>query len=507
VDLNFFSLHFFPRRLGYFLQLRNLFALHDGMISMKMHPGGNGSAVSALVWNPLYIITHWLGPIGSIDNKKVEQGVLKMAEKERDVSRRSFVKTGAMATAAISAFHVLKSHGASAKPLIKIGVIGCGGRGREAMKDALRADDAVRIVALADIFPEKMELAKEELNKFDHPTNEIETFLGFKSYQELVKTDCDYVILATPPCYRPETLEAAVAAKKHVFMEKPAAVDPQGIRRIIAAGEKAKELGLSIAAGTQRRHQKEYIEAVNRMHDGAIGEIVNMQIFWAGGPIGFPKRKEEWSEVEWQIRGWYHWLWLSGDHILEQHVHNIDVANWIMGAHPIKAFGVGGCGWQERGNIWDHHAVHFLYPNGVDILSMCSQHPRKVSRVDERAQGTKGRSFTAQGGPWYLQDRHGKELWRFEGEKSAPYVQEHADLMDSIRNNKGLNEARNVAESTMTAMMGRMAEYTGDELTWEEALHSDEQFPIYYEFGDVDDQGAPAPGGQKYTGEEGWQPG
>ncbi len=430
-----------------------------------------------------------------------------MDQQKNDISRRDFVKTGAITTASVTAFNILASPDARAKQQLKIGVIGCGGRGRGAMVNALQADDAVQVVALCDIFPEKFDLAKQELEKMGHDAEKIETFLGFKAYRDLVKTDCDYVILATPPCYRPESLEAAVKAGKHVFMEKPAAVDPPGIRRIIAAGEEAKKKGLSIAAGTQRRHQKEYIETIKRIQDGMIGDVVNAQVFWCGGPIGFPDRKPGWSEVEWQIRGWYHWLWLSGDHILEQHVHNIDVINWIMGTHPVKAFGTGGCGWQERGDIWDHHAVHFHYENGVDILSMCSQHPRDTGRVEERVQGVKGRTYTAQSGPWYIQDNNGKEIWRFKDEQSAPYVQEHADLMNSIRNEKGLNEARNVAESTMTAMMGRMSEYTGKELTWEEALNSDEKFPVYYEFGDVDAPGAPVPGGKKYTGEEGWKPG
>ncbi len=422
------------------------------------------------------------------------------------VKRRDFVKSGAVAASALTAFNVLPSKNARAQQPIKIGVVGCGGRGRGAMVNAIQADDSVEIVALADIFPEKFDAAKKELSKMGKSTD-VETFLGFKSYQDLVKTDCDYVILATPPCYRAESLEAAIDAGKHVFMEKPASVDPQGIRRIIAAGEKAKNKGLSIAAGTQRRHQTEYQELIKRVHDGAIGDIVNAQVYWCGGPIGFPDRDPNWSEVEWHIRGWYHWLWVSGDHILEQHVHNIDVMNWVIGEHPIKAFGSGGRGWQKRGNIWDHHAVEFEFANGLRVQSQCSQYPREDGRVDERFQGTKGSTYTAQNGPWYIKDKNGNDVWRHEGPKSSPYVLEHANLMDSIRNDKGLNEAKNVAESTMTAMMGRMAEYQAKELTWDEAINSNERFPVYYEFGDIDDPGAPPPGGKKYTGEEGWQPG
>ncbi|MDX9753541.1 MAG: Gfo/Idh/MocA family oxidoreductase, partial [bacterium] len=316
--------------------------------------------------------------------------------------------------------------------------------------------------------------------------------------------DLDYVILATPPCYRPETLEAAIAAKKHVFMEKPAAVDAPGIRRIIAAGEKAKELGLSIVAGTQRRHQQSYIETIQRVHEGAIGDIVNGQVFWCGGPIGYPDRKEGMTEIEYQIRGWYHWMWLSGDHILEQHVHNLDIMNWIMKGHPVKAFGVGGKGWTENGNIWDHHAVQYEFANGVSILSMCSQHPRDTERVDERFQGTKGYVYTNSGDHCYLVSEG--QRWEYQG-RCAPYVQEHTDLIASIRSGQPINEARAVAESTMTAVMGRMAEQTGKELTWDEAYNSTQSQPIFYKLGDCETPPAPIPGGKKYTGEEGWKPG
>lgn len=426
-----------------------------------------------------------------------------MAEKQQ-VSRRTFVKSGITAASAISAFTILPSEEARAKEPIRVSMVGCGGRGRGAMSDSIKAYEGIEIVAMADIFPEKFELAKAELKKLDKPIDKIETFLGFKAYKDLMKVPSDYVILATPPCYRPETLEAAIDAKKNVFMEKPAAVDAPGIRRIIAAGEKAKELGLSIAAGTQRRHQKSYIETIKRIHEGQIGDIVNGQVFWCGGPIGYPDRKPNTTEIEYQIRGWYHWMWLSGDHILEQHVHNIDIANWVMKGHPVKAFGVGGRGWTENGNIWDHHSTQLEYENGVTILSMCSQHPRATERVDERFQGTKGSAFLG-GDTCYLTAKGG-EKWNFEG-KTTPYVQEHIDLVDSILNKKPINEARNVAESTMTAVMARMAEQTGKETSWDEAFNSNQSLPIFYELADVKAPEAPIPGGKKYTGEEGWKPG
>ncbi|MBD3267423.1 gfo/Idh/MocA family oxidoreductase, partial [bacterium] len=362
--------------------------------------------------------------------------------KKHDVNRREFVKSGVAATSALTAFQILSSKEARAQKPLNIAVVGCGGRGRGAMKNALQASEGIHVVALCDIFKGKFDLAKNELTKMGHPTDKIETFLGFKAYKDLMKMDgIDYVILATPPCYRPETLEAAIEAKKHVFMEKPAAVDAPGIRRIIEAGEKAKKAGLSIVAGTQRRHQTSYQETIQRIHDGAIGDLVNGQVFWCGGPIGYPDRAQGMTEIEYQIRGWYHWMWLSGDHILEQHVHNIDVMNWVVGAHPVKAFGVGGRSWTEKGNIWDHHAVHFEFANGLNTLSMCSQYPRETQRVEERFQGTQGHAYLQSSDNCYIVSNGDK--WRYQG-RCHPYVKEHADLIESIRAGKPLNEARNV---------------------------------------------------------------
>ncbi|MFB3789495.1 MAG: Gfo/Idh/MocA family oxidoreductase [bacterium] len=419
------------------------------------------------------------------------------------VTRRDFVKRGAIATATVTAFNILPSPDARAQAPIRVAMIGCGGRGKGALKEVLNADKNVRFTVLADILPDRLEEAKQVLIQMDHPVDKIETFVGFKAYQEVVKADVDYVILTTPPCYRPEILEAAVEAKKNVFMEKPAAVDPPGIRRIIAAGEKAKSLGLSIAAGSQRRHQADYIETIKRLHDGAIGDIMNLQVFWCGGPIGFRPRTPNMTDLEWQIRNWYHFGWLSGDHIVEQHVHNIDVANWVMKTHPVKAYGCGGRAWQQRGDIWDHHAVHFEYPNGVSMLSMAGQHPRpeKFSRVEERVQGVKGQSNCRD---WI---KSGNREWKYDKDVTNPYVQEHIDLIASIRNNKPVNEAYNIATSTMTAIMGRIAEYTGREVTWDEAYNSNEKYPIYYSLENIEAAPVPIPGGEKYSEDAGWQPG
>jgi len=423
-----------------------------------------------------------------------------MAEQKQTYSRRSFVKTGALATAGVTAFNILKSTEARAAEPIKVGLIGCGGRGKQAMGNCLHAAEGVQIVAFADLFPDKIQGAKDELAKFDQKVADDHCFLGFDAYKQVLKTDINYVILATPPVFRPPILTAAIEAKKHVFMEKPAAVDPPGIRAIIAAGEKAKELGLSIVAGTQRRHQKCYVETIKRIHEGAIGEIVAARAYWCGGAIGFGKQRPGMSDMEWQIRSWYHFLWLSGDHIVEQHVHNLDVINWSMKAHPVKAYGCGGRAWQIKGNIWDHHAVDFEYANGAHLMSLCRQIQTPKDNVSEFVVGTKGSSNCKD---WIK----AQEEWKFTSEYVDPYIQEHTDLIESIRNGKPVNEARNVAESTMTAILGRMAEYTGKEMTWDEAFNSNETVGLKeYKLGPVELAPVAIPGGKAAKGDEGWNP-
>ena len=431
-----------------------------------------------------------------------------MGRETNRVTRRDFVKRGAILTASVSAFNILSTEKARAAVPIRIGLLGCGGRGRGALDNVMRAArealklDNVNVVALADFFADKIETAQNDLSeKWDTKIEAKNCFTGVECYKQLLDTDINYVMLCTPPVFRPPTLEAAVEAGKNIFMEKPAGVDPPGIRQVVAAGEKAKEKGLSIAAGTQRRHQKPYVETIKRIHDGAIGDIVAAQAYWCGGPIGFKKREPGWTDFEDQVRSWYHYLWLSGDHVVEQHVHNLDVINWVMGDHPVHAFGLGARGWQERGNIWDHHAYHFQYENGVQLLSMCTQYPRVDSRVNEFVQGTKGVSNCSN---WIKGDSE----WRFKGDSVDPYIQEHADLIDSVQKGEPINEARNVAFSTMTAIMGRMAGYSARELTWDEAYNSNETVGLKeYKLGPVELPPVAVPGGEKYTGEEGWNPG
>jgi predicted dehydrogenase len=317
-------------------------------------------------------------------------------------------------------------------------------------------------------------------------------FVGFDAYQKLLASGVDMVILATPPHFRPEHFEAAVKAGKHVFMEKPVAVDPVGVRRIIAAARLAEEKKLSVVAGTQRRHQLHYIEIIKRIHDGAIGEIVAAQCYWngAGGSLRSEKPAEM-SDMEWQCRRWYYFCWLCGDHIVEQHVHNIDIMNWALGGHPVQCMGLGGRAVREGGNIWDHFAVEFEYPGGVRVLSMCRQIPGCSDRVSERIVGTKGFAYI-DGATGFIKAENA-----YEGPASPnPYVQEHVDLIRSIREGAALNEGVQVAESTMAAIIGRMSAYTGRALKWDWAMNASklDLSPPEYAFGDLPAAPVPIPG-------------
>jgi predicted dehydrogenase len=306
-------------------------------------------------------------------------------------------------------------------------------------------------------------------------------------------SDVNYVILAQPPHFRPEHLMAAIRAGKHVFMEKPVAVDPEGVKLVIEAGELAKQKGLGIAAGTQRRHQRSYNEAIKRLHDGMIGEIVECRAYWNGGAIWVIDRRPGWSDMEAQLRNWNYYTWLSGDHIVEQHVHNLDIINWVMGAHPIRAIGQGGRaarGGKEHGHIWDHFAVEYEYPNGVRMFSQCRQIANTDGKVEEAVVGSKGISNCNN----YIRVKGG-ELWRFREQDVNAYEQEHLNLIQSIRDGKPINEARNVAESTMTAILGRESAYSGRTLEWDQLYNSGMRLgPKEYAFASLPFPDVPVPG-------------
>ncbi|GAB4382468.1 MAG: Gfo/Idh/MocA family oxidoreductase [Phycisphaerales bacterium] len=423
-----------------------------------------------------------------------------------NVTRREFVKTSAAATAAAAFAQAAwaSTAGRHGSETINIGVIGCGGRGTGAAVNALEAHPGTRIVALADLFSDRLDASHAQLSgqqsfadRIDVP--EEHRFTGFDAYRHLLALeDVHYVILATPPHFRPIHFEAAIAAGKHVFMEKPVAVDPAGIRRVIAAAEQADVKGLCVVAGTQRRHHNVYLEAMERIHSGAIGEPVSAACYWNQGGLWVHDRRPEYSDMEWQIRNWLYFTWLSGDHICEQHIHNIDVCNWAFGGPPVRAMGMGGrqVRTDERyGNIFDHFAIECEYAGGQKMLSMCRQIDGCAARVAEFIQGTKGAAHLDHGSARIT----GATEWKFQGRAPNPYVVEHADLIAAITGGQHVNEGRRVAESTLTAIMGRMSAYSGQEVTFDQALHADlDLSPPAYEFGSLPVRPVAVPGRTRF---------
>ncbi len=395
-------------------------------------------------------------------------------------NRRDFLKAGAVATATAAAANLIPTavH-AAGDEVIKVGLIGCGGRGSGAAENILEADRTVRIHAVGDVFAEKAHGLVKQFKtaaRLKQYANRVDVgdrvFDGLDAYQKVLESGIDLVILATPPGFRPTHLEAAIKAGKNIFTEKPVGVDAAGIRKVLSLVDEAKKKNLAIVAGTQRRHQAGYIETIKRIQDGELGDVVSARCAWNGDGIWFHPRKEGEADVHYQIRNWYHFLWLCGDHIVEQHVHNLDVCNWVMGGHPVKAYGFGGRCYRksgdpnEVGQIWDHFAVQYEYANGVPMFSTCTHIPGIKSDISESVYGSKGTSHVNR----YTINK--KKV--FSGDEINPYVQEHIDLIHSIRSGKPLNELQAVAESTFTAIFGRMAAYSGQPLTWDQALNAKE---------------------------------
>lgn len=395
--------------------------------------------------------------------------------------RRDFIKAGA-AAAAVSLLPTAVH--AAGNDVIKVGLIGCGGRGTGAAKNILEADKSVHIHAVGDAFQERADGCLNSLTN-DSTLKKIagdrinvgeRKFAGLDAYQKVIDSGADLIILATPPGFRPMHLEAAINAGKNIFTEKPVAVDAAGIRKVLALAKVAKEKGLAVAAGTQRRHQAGYIETINQIQGGKIGKVVSARCAWNGQGIWFHPRRPGEADAAYQLRNWYHFLWLCGDHIVEQHVHNLDVINWVMNAHPVKAVGFGGRSPgntsrpsgdpKEVGQIWDHFAVEYEYPNGVPLYSYCAHLPGIKSDVSETVYGSAGSSRVNA----YVVNK----TKVFDKDETNPYVQEHIDLIQSIRAGKPINELQQVAESTFTAILGREAAYTGNEVRWDDFLKSGE---------------------------------
>ncbi|HJO25912.1 MAG: dehydrogenase [Planctomycetes bacterium] len=357
---------------------------------------------------------------------------------------------------------------------LRVALIGCGGRGTGAANQALSTSGSVELVAMADAFADRLAGSRRALLE-RHPeavrVPDEQCFVGFDAYQRAMELDVDVVILATPPGFRPLHFEHAVALGRHVFMEKPVAVDGPGVRRVLAAAEAAKAKNLKVGVGLQRHHDVGYIETVRRIQAGQIGRLQLLRVYWNSAGVWVKPRREGMSEMQYQMRNWYYFNWLCGDHIVEQHIHNLDVGNWIMGGPPVAAQGQGGRlvrRGPEHGEIFDHHMIEYTYAGGTKMLSQCRHMPDTWTQVSEHAHGTLGTSHL---GAASMQTEAGS--WTFEAERPDPYQREHDNLFSAIRADTPYNEAQRGAEATLTAIMGRMATYSGKIVKWEEALNSE----------------------------------
>ncbi|HSJ66406.1 MAG TPA: Gfo/Idh/MocA family oxidoreductase [Anditalea sp.] len=395
--------------------------------------------------------------------------------------RRNFLKASALVTGGLmlNPFSLPGAYAAGSDE-IKLAVIGCGGRGTGAVFQALETGHNIRLVAMADAFRDRIDKSYEPmLNKYGKDKIDVpdeRKFVGFEGYKEAIKL-ADVVILAAPPGFRPDHFEESVKQGKQIFMEKPVATDAMGIRRVLASAEEAKRKKLNVVVGLQRHYQDNYKETIKRVNDGAIGDIVGGQVYWNDGGVWVNARQEGQTEMEYQMRNWYYFNWLCGDHITEQHVHNIDIANWVKGGYPVKAEGTGGrmvrTG-KDHGEIFDHHSITFTYDDGTTIFSECRHFPGAHNRVDESFQGTNGRVYLSAGNHGIITDRKGNNLYNHNRDKNPnPYQVEHDELFDAIvKGEYRYADAENAAKSTMTSIMGRYATYSGKPVSWDEALNS-----------------------------------
>lgn len=410
------------------------------------------------------------------------------------VNRRHYLQSTATAGGLVVPAALSSRVFAAGQEEIKVGLIGCGGRGSGAAAQALSTGRNVKLWAMADAFNDRLQLSLSSLMRGKAGKSKVEKgsgfgdaidvpperqFVGLDAYRKIIDSDVDMVILTGPPGYRPLHFEYAVSAGKHVFMEKPVATDATGVRRILAATEKAKQQNLKVGVGLQRHHQASYLEAIRRIQAGDIGRIVSMRCFWnTGNPAKTPIPREKMTELEYQVRNWYFFAWLSGDHICEQHIHNLDVCNWVKGELPVSAEGMGGR--QVRtdkrfGNIFDHHAVIYTYPDGTKMHSYCRQIPGCKNLVAEHIECSKGLAELGTGSSKL--SKAGDVIWstprRRPKDYISPYQVEWNAIVDAILQDKPHNEAEYGATSTMTAILGRLATYSGKVIDWDEALASE----------------------------------
>ena len=413
-------------------------------------------------------------------------------------SRRKFVKSTALATGGILAASTLPARPTgwlTGNDVIRIGLIGCGGRGTGAAVQALSTKENVRLVAMADAFEDRLSKSYEAITSHEFEDwssgeavnvgDKVEVpaehrFVGFDAYQQVIPL-VDVVVIATPPGFRPMHFEAAVDAGKHVFMEKPVAVDAPGIRRVLEAAEKAKVNKLNVVVGLQRHYQTVYREWISRIHDGQIGEVLSARVYWNSAGVWVRDRAgleaaagRPLTEMEYQMRNWYYFNWLCGDHITEQHIHNLDVGNWAMQAVPVRAHGFGGRAVRhgtDHGEIFDHHVIEYEYANGARMYSQCRHQPGCMNRVSEALQGSSGRAPK----PGVIETNSGLVTFSHNAKKDPnPYQVEHDELFDAVATGEyRYADAENGAMATMTAILGRMASYSGQIIEWDDAIASE----------------------------------
>ena len=375
---------------------------------------------------------------------------------------------------------------------LKVGVIGCGGRGSGAVEDLLNAADGIKVTALGDVFADRLTGLRENLKtKWNQEVPEDHCFTGFDAYQKVIDAGVDMVIIATPPAFRPIQFQYATEKGVHSFLEKPIAVDPKGYRTIMATAKQAQAKGLSVITGTQRHHERRYVEANKQIQAGLIGEITGGNVYWNQGMLWYREREAGWSDMEWNIRDWVNWTWLSGDHIVEQHVHNIDVFLWMSGLKPATATSFGARHRRVTGDQFDMFSTDFVLENGIHLHSMCRQINGCSNKISEYIQGTKG-SWDSETNE--IKDLQGNVLWKYNEEAANqefkqhdPYVLEHVDWVNHIRKGTAHEEATECATSCMAAIMAREAAYTGATTTWDEMTQSPlDLMPEKLELGPLD---------------------
>ena len=417
------------------------------------------------------------------------------------ITRRKFIKTtGALGAASLLA-NLPAVHGKHHSDKVRVGLIGLGGRGCGAgIINCAEADTNIELVAMGDLFKDHLDQAEGRIRSnmerkklpFDqiYKVKDDNKFHGFDAYQKVIDSDVDLIILTTPPVFRPLHFRAAVEAGKHCFIEKPVAVDPQGVKHIIETSKMAEAKGLTVVSGTQMRRGRHFLALVDQVRSGAMGEIMSGQSTRLGGALSNWResesiRRPEWSDMEWQLRRWLFCTWSSGDFIVEQHVHNLDIVDWIMGGHPVQVIGTGGR--QSRTgpaypNVWDNISVEYEYANGARVTHLGAQMDGISGRNDLVMFGTQGQLKSS----FANATISGKTNWEYSGPTPNPAVVEYADTLDSIRNSKAINEGAQIAQSTMTAILGRMAAYSGRALKWDWAMNASklDLTPLEWKFGE-----------------------